>query len=127
MTGSIAWSAKRQYISYLEADFEVFRPAVETCCTDGGEIWHGEVDVAKFHLYWCNNKGIRAAKLRFVLRFYQNSECRCPAEEYPLRNFHEICRVCTSFQDALTVKILMDLLKELRSYGDFKLRGLVSP
>jgi len=30
------------------------------------------------------------------------------------------------FQDALAVKIWMDLLKELRSYGGFKLRGRVS-
>jgi len=27
-----------------EADFEVFRPAVATRCTDGGEIWHGGGD-----------------------------------------------------------------------------------
>jgi len=29
------------YLSYWEADFEVFHPAGATCCTDGGEIWHG--------------------------------------------------------------------------------------
>jgi len=40
-TGSIAHSAKRRYLSYSEADFEVFRPAGATRCTDGGEIWHG--------------------------------------------------------------------------------------
>jgi len=28
------------YLVYSEADFEVFRPAGVTCCTDGGEIWH---------------------------------------------------------------------------------------
>jgi len=32
-------------------------------------------------------------------------------------------RVCTLFQDALVVKILLDLLKGLWSYGGFKLRG----
>jgi len=42
---------------------------------------------------------------------------------YPLRDFHKICRVCTSFQDALGVKSLLDLLKGLWSYGGFKLRG----
>jgi len=39
--GSIARSATRRYLIYSEADFEVFRPAGATCCTDGGEIWHG--------------------------------------------------------------------------------------
>ena len=35
--------------------------------------------------------------------------------------FHKPCRLCTSFQDALSVKIWMDLLKGLWSYGAFKL------
>jgi len=30
-----------RYFVYSEADFEVFRPAGATHCTDGGEIWHG--------------------------------------------------------------------------------------
>ena len=30
-----------RYLIYSEADFEVFRPAGATCCTDWGEIWHG--------------------------------------------------------------------------------------
>jgi len=34
-TGSIAHSASRQYLIYPEADFEVFRPAGATRCTDG--------------------------------------------------------------------------------------------
>jgi len=41
----------------------------------------------------------------------------------PLRYFHKICRVCTPFQDALAVKISLDLLKGLRSYGGFKFTG----
>jgi len=38
ITGSTASSAKRQYISYSdsEGDFEVFRQAGATRCTDGG-------------------------------------------------------------------------------------------
>jgi len=40
VTGSIARSATRRYLSYSEADFEVFRPAGVTRCTDEGEIWH---------------------------------------------------------------------------------------
>jgi len=39
----MARSATRQYLIYSEADFQVFRPAGATHCTDGGEIWHGEV------------------------------------------------------------------------------------
>jgi len=38
VTGSIARSAKRWYLSNSEADFEVLRSAGATCCTDGGEI-----------------------------------------------------------------------------------------
>jgi len=44
-----------------------------------------------------------------------------------LSNFHEICRIYTSFYDALGVKIWMDLLKGLRSYGGCKLTELGSP
>jgi len=40
-----------------------------------------------------------------------------------LRDFHEIYRVCTLFQDTLCVKISLDLLKGLRSYEGFNLRG----
>jgi len=38
VTGSIARSAKRRYLSNTEADFDVFRPAGTTRCTDGAEI-----------------------------------------------------------------------------------------
>ena len=34
----------RRHLIYSEADFEVFRPAGATPCTDGGEIWHGGGD-----------------------------------------------------------------------------------
>jgi len=33
-----------RYLIYSEADFEVFRPAGATRCTDAGEIWHGGGD-----------------------------------------------------------------------------------
>jgi len=39
-TGSIARKVSRRYLIYSEADFEVFRPAGATRCTDGSEIWH---------------------------------------------------------------------------------------
>ena len=35
ITGSTARSARRRYLIYSEADFEVFRPAGATRCTDG--------------------------------------------------------------------------------------------
>ena len=65
---------------------------------------------AKFHPQRCNDKGVGHPKLKILLRFDQNVE-------YPLRDFHKICRVCTSFQDALGVKIWLDLLKGLWNYG----------
>ena len=63
----------------------------------------------------------RTPKLKFLLRFDQNVEYKRPAGAYPLRDFHKICRVCIPFQDALAVKISLDLPKGLRSYGGFKL------
>jgi len=62
-TGSIARSAKRRYLSYSEADFDVFRLAGSTRCTDGGEIWHGGLR-AKFHSHRCNDQGIGPPKLK---------------------------------------------------------------
>ena len=82
---------------------------------------------AKFHPHRCNDKGVGPQKLKFLLRFDHNVEYKRPAGAYPLRNFHKICRVCTAFQDALGVKILLDLLKVLWSYGGFKLRGSGCP
>ena len=69
---------------------------------------------AKFHPHRCNDKGVGPTKLKFLLRFGRNVEHKRPAGAYPLRDFHKICRVCTPFQDALGVKIWLDLL---RGYG----------
>jgi len=82
---------------------------------------------AKFHTHRCNDKGVGPPKLKFLLRFDQNVEHKRPAVVYPLRDFHKICRVCTPFQDALGVKIVLDLLKGLWSYVGFKLRGSGCP
>jgi len=71
----------------------------------------------------CNDKGIGSPKLKFLLRLDQYAEHKRSAGAYPLRDFHKICRVCTAFQHALAVKMLLDLLKGLRSYGGFKLTG----
>jgi len=75
---------------------------------------------AKFHPHRCNDKGVGPQKLEFLLRFDQNVEYKRPAGAYPLRDFHKLCRVCTSFQDALGVKILLYLLKGLWSYRVFE-------
>ena len=52
-------------------------------------------------------------------------EYKRPAGVYTLRDFHKICIDCTPFQHALAVKISLDLLKGLWSYGGFKLTGSV--
>jgi len=62
ITGSITCSANRRYLIYSEADFEVFRPAGATRCTDGGGVKFGTDEGtfgAKFHPpHRCNDKGV---------------------------------------------------------------------
>jgi len=82
---------------------------------------------AKFHRHPCNDNGVGLQKLKFLLRFDQNVEYKRPAGAYPLRDFHKICSISTTFQDTLAVKIWLDLLEGLWSYGGFKLRGSGSP
>jgi len=77
----------------------------------------------QFHPHRCNDEGVVPQKLKFLLRFDQYVEYKHPAGAYPLRDFHNICRVCTPFQDALAIKIWLDLLKRLWSYGGFNLRA----
>ena len=78
---------------------------------------------AKFHPHRCNDKGIGPLKLKILLIFVQNVEYIRPAGAYPLCYFHKICRICSSFQDALAVKVSLNLLKGLWSYGHFNLTG----
>jgi len=54
---------------------------------------------------------------------YQMLEYKCPQGCIRCT----ICRICMLLQDALAVKIWMDLHKGLWSYGDFKLRGTGFP
>ena len=42
-------------------------------------------------------------------------------------DFHKICRICTSFHVALAIKVLLDLLKGLWSYGGLNLTGCGYP
>jgi len=98
-----------RYLIYSEADFEVFRPAWATRCTDGVKFGTEEgierpLLCAKFHPHRCNDEGVGPPKPTFLLRFDQNVEYKRPAGAYPLRDFHKTCRICTTFQDALGVK-----------------------
>jgi len=71
---------------------------------------------------WCKDK-VRVQGPKILPHFKILTPCRA----YHLHNFHEICSVSSVFRDALAVNIGMDLLKELRSYVGFKLRGSGSP
>jgi len=84
----------------------------------------GPLFCAKFHPHWCKDKGIGPPKLKFLLIFDQNVEYKRPAGEYRLHDFfYKICRICTSFQDALAIKVSLDLLKGLWRYGGLNLMG----
>jgi len=78
---------------------------------------------AKFHPHRCNDKGVGPPKLKFLLKSDRNVEYKRPAGAYPLRDFQKKWKICTPCQDALGVKIWLDLLKGLWSYGGSKLRG----
>jgi len=88
-----------RYLVYSEANFEVFRPAGATRCTDGDEIWHGGPLLrAKFHPHRCNDKGVGPPKLKFLVRFDRNVEYKRPAGAYPLQDFHKICEFVPHFR-----------------------------
>ena len=76
---------------------------------------------AKFHPHRCKDKGIGPPKLKFLLIFDQNVEYKRPVGAYPLHDFYKICIICTPFKDALAIKVSLDLLKGLWSYGGFNL------
>ena len=71
VTGSMARSATRRYLSYSEADFEVFRPdgrhAAPMGVKFGVEGSKGPLLHAKFHPHRCNDEGIGPPKLKFLL------------------------------------------------------------
>jgi len=90
ITGSIAFSANRWYLSYSEGNFDAFCPAGATRCTDGVKFGTEEYR-AKFCPHQCNDKGIGPQKLKSLLKFYQISEYKRPSVAYRLRDFHEIC------------------------------------
>ena len=56
VTNSIAQSATRRCLSNSEVDFEVFRPAGATRCTDGGEIVNWMQKKLQPEMEICNRK-----------------------------------------------------------------------
>jgi len=91
-----------------------FGPQEQHVAPMGGEIWPGEGPSSMpNYIPSVQRQGYTTPKLKFLLRFDQNVEYKRPTGAYPLRNYHKICRVCTPFQDALAVKISLDLLKGL--------------
>ena len=80
--------------------------------TNEGQIWCA---IAKFHPIGATVRVQDHQTEIFTEIWYKR-----PAGAYPLRDFHKICKICTPFQDALAIKISLDLLKDtLRSYGGF--------
>ena len=120
---------KSQYIFQFWGSYTLMlAPIVVKVVTNQGRgPYLGALLRAKYHPHRCNDKGVGPPKLKLLLRFDQDVEYKRHARAYPLRDFHKICSVCTAFQKALGVKIWLDLLKGLWSYGGFKLRGRVSP
>jgi len=114
--GAGIWFTQRPILSF-------FAPSWATRCTDWSEIWHRSPPPCQISSPLVQRLGIGHPKLKFLLRFNQNVEYKCPAGAYRLCEFDEICRLCTSFQDAFAVKISLDLIKGLWSYGGFKVSG----
>jgi len=120
-TGSIA------YLSYSEGDFEVFCPTGMTHRTDGDEIWHKRV-TCQISSQWCKDR-VWNPKTENFTKILLNFGILTPDMGVSLARFLQNlqCFVCSAFPDALAVKIWMDLLKGLWSYGVFKLRELGNP
>ena len=93
ITGSFARIATRWYVSYSEADFEVFRPAGATHCTDGDEIWHKGGQITSPSVRWL---GYSTPKLKCLLRFDQNMEYKRPAGRI-------FCAISTKFAEFVAV------------------------
>jgi len=90
ITSSIARNAKLWYISYLEGDRLHWWG---WNLTGGGDQRSTSPPPAKFHPHRCNDKGIGPPKLKFLLRFYQNSEYkRTPQGRIP-------CAIITKFAE----------------------------
>ena len=127
LTGSIARSAKGRLFKLLRGWYWGFLPIGATCCTDVCEIWHGGVDCwsppCQIYPNRYNNKGTPKRNFwwNFCWDLIKMWNINAPVGHIPCVICTKICSVCTPFQDVLPVKILLDLLKGLWSYGGFKL------
>jgi len=105
-TSSIARSATRRYLIYLEADFETFfapqgrhvAPMGVKFGTEEGTEGLSSVPNRSPPLFQISppsvqRKGIEPPKLKFLPIYDQNVEYK----GHPLRNLHKNCRVCTAF------------------------------
>jgi len=116
----------------LRGRFWGFSPRRGDTCTDWGEIWYGGGDrrftpPCQILPQSVQRLGHRSPETEIFTEIWWKCGIETPRTGYPLRDFHKICRVCTPFQDTLGVKIWLDLVKGLWSYGGFKFRGLVTP
>jgi len=115
-TGSIARSANCRYLIYSEADFEIFRPAGATRCTHRGEIWQwgggtgGPLRRAKFHPMGATTS-VYSPKTEIFTHLKKMWNINAPQQRIPYAIFTKICRVCTPFQGALSVKIWLDFAR----------------
>ena len=91
-----AHSAKRRYISYSEADFEVVCPTGAKNLAQRSRPSEGPPIHAKFHPHRCNGKGIGPENLKILPKFYQTPEYKRPAGHIP----------CTIFTKSLPHSLL---------------------
>jgi len=118
--------AKRmQRYSSARGDFEVFRPAEATRCTDGADIrLVCRLIHAKYHPNRCRG-GMLAPEVKILTSFfYQISKYKRASLAHPVRDFYEIFMVCAP---GSRIEIKGDSLKRFWSYGGFKLRRSSNP
>jgi len=84
----------------------------------------GEVPLlgAKFHPHRCNDKGVGPKNQNFYTDLTKMWNINAPQGRIPCAIFTKF-EFVPPFQDALDVKIRLDLFEGLWSYGGFNLRG----
>jgi len=137
VTGSIARSAKLPVFSLLRGRFWGFSPRRGDSLHRWG--WNlarrrgpkvpssvqgtkGPLLRAKCHNHPCNDKGVGPQNWNFYPDFDRNVEYKRPAGAYPLRDFQKNPEFVSHFRMRWVLKLWLDLLKGLWSYGGFKLR-----
>ena len=94
----------------------------------GTENWtEGLLLHGKFHPYRCKDKGIGPQNWKFYQNFTNFRNINALHGRTLARFLKTIYSVYSAIRDAKAVKIWIDLLKGLRSYGSFQLRVSSSP